>query len=58
MTYNQIADLGFKFDGTETLSRDEVDLLLDLDDENSRKGNFESIFPVASNIAHYLYFFE
>ena len=35
--------------GNEDLTEDEVGLLMDLEDENSRRGNFERIFPVASN---------
>ena len=35
--------------GSEDLTEDEAGLLMDLEDEHSRRGNFERIFPVASN---------
>ena len=33
-------------------------MLLDVDEEFSRRGNFEMIFPLAINSAFYLSFFE
>jgi len=44
--------------GNEELTEDEVSVLMDLEDEHSRRGNFERIFPVASNQAFYAQFFE
>ena len=43
--------------GDEDLTEDEVTMLMDLEDEHSRRGNFERIFPVASNMAQYNQFF-
>ena len=44
--------------GSEDLTEDEVSVLMDLEDEHSRRGNFERIFPDASNMAYYSQFFE
>lgn len=44
--------------GNEELTEDEFGVLMDLEDEQSRCGNFERIFPVASNQAYYAQFFE
>ena len=44
--------------GNEELTEDEVGVLMDLEDEQSRRGNFERIFPVASTQAFYAQFFE
>ena len=44
--------------GNEELSEDEVGVLMDLEDEQSRRGNFERIFPDPSNQAYYVQFFE
>ena len=37
----------------EGLSEDELGVMMDYDDENSRKGNFSRIFPLKSNISYY-----
>lgn len=39
-----------KLTGKEELSKDEVDMLLDLEEENARKGNFARVYPAESNI--------
>ena len=57
MTYDEVMQLGY-FEGTERLSKDETELLMDLDDEFSRRGNFELIFPLSKNAMHYERFFE
>ena len=36
-----------KFDGTEKLSKDEMELLMDLDEEYMRKGHFTRIYPIS-----------
>jgi hypothetical protein len=44
--------------GNETLTEDELSVLMDYEDENSRKGNYSRIFPLASNVDYYERFFE
>lgn len=44
--------------GDEDLTEDEAGMLMDLEDEQSRRGNFDRIFPVPSNHAYYAQFFE
>lgn len=46
------------FSGDEKLSRDEAELCLELDEEFSRRGNFERLFPLGINSQHYSQFFE
>ena len=46
------------FDGTEQLSGDELNVLLDHEDEYSRKGDFSRVFPLAANVDYYEKFFE
>ena len=57
MTYLQLKQLN-KFTGNEQLSKDELELLMDLDDEFMRRGNFQRIFPLSSNAQYYEPFFE
>lgn len=57
MTYNQVREKE-RFDGTEKLTKDEMELLMDLDEEFLRKGNYERVFPLTSNSYHYENFFE
>ena len=40
------------------MTEDEIDMLMELEEENSRRGHFERIFPEASNMAYYAQFFE
>jgi hypothetical protein len=44
--------------GRESLTEDELNIIMDYEDENSRKGNFYRIFPLASNVDYYERFFE
>ncbi len=44
--------------GNEQLSQDEMNLILDHEEEFSRKGNFSRIFPLAANVDYYERFFE
>lgn len=44
--------------GNEQLSKDEIEMILDLDEEFMRRGNFQRIFPLASNANFYEQFFE
>lgn len=39
--------------GRETLTIDELLVLMEYEDEFSRKGNFARIFPLASNVDYY-----
>ena len=48
-----VEDLGDQLEGTEEFTEDEIDMLLELEEENSRRGHFERVFPVASNMAYY-----
>ena len=42
----------------EDLTDDDYDVLADLEEENSRRGHFNRIFPLASNVDNYSNFFE
>ncbi len=42
----------------ETLTDEDYELLADLEEEHSRRGHFQRIFPLASNIDTYSKFFE
>jgi len=57
LTYSYLKEKQ-RFDGTERLTRDEMEILMDLDDEFLRKGNFERIFPLANSAIYYENFFE
>lgn len=41
------------FEGDELLSRDELNIILDLEDEFQRMGDFKRIFPVAGTCHKY-----
>jgi len=41
----------------EGFTEDELGVMMDYDDENSRKGNFSRIFPLKSNISYYKKYF-
>ena len=43
--------------GNERLTEDEMEMLMDLEDECKRQGNFERIYPLESNIGFYSQFF-
>ncbi len=43
--------------GTEVLTEDEIEMLLDLEDEAARIGNFIRVFPLKTTI-HYESFFD
>lgn len=57
MTYAQVRDKE-RLDGSERLTKDEMEMLMDLDEEYLRKGNFERVFPLTSNAFFYEQFFE
>ena len=44
--------------GSEDLTIDEMNMLMDNDDEMSRRGNFQKVFPLHSSIDYYERFFE
>ena len=44
--------------GTESLSPDEINMLIDHEEEFSRKGGFSRVFPLAANVDYYEKFFE
>ena len=46
------------FTGQENLTSDELNILMDHEDEFSRKGNFSRVFPLAANVDYYERFFE
>ncbi len=57
MSIDQLSKKG-QLMGNEKLTDDELDMLLELEEEESRRGNFERIFPLSSSINHYSKFFE
>ena len=44
--------------GEEQLTKDELEMLMDLEEEFSRRGNFLRVYPLASNVKFYEKFFE
>jgi len=40
------------------LTEDELEIIIQFEEENSRLGNFERIYPLNSKAAHYLKFYE
>ena len=44
--------------GEERLTQDEISMLIDHEDEFSRKGHFSRVFPLAANVDYYEKFFE
>lgn len=46
------------FDGTEKLTADEINIILDHEEEFSRKGCFSRAFPLAANVDYYAKLFE
>ena len=44
--------------GKENLSEDEIDVLLTFEEENTRRGNFTRVFPLASNLQYFEKYFE
>ena len=56
MAYSEVKERPFT--GNEKLSKDELEMLMDLDEEFLRKGNFERIFPLPNNATFYEQFFE
>ena len=49
---------GQGFNGDELLSKDELNLILDLEDESMRTGQFDRIFPMPTTSHRYYGFFE
>ena len=46
------------FDGEEDLTNDEINIILEHEEEFSRKGNFSRVFPLAANVDYYAKLFE
>lgn len=46
------------FTGNENWTKDEMELFLELEEEFARRGNFQRVFPLESNVQHYEKFFE
>lgn len=44
--------------GEEHLTKDELEMLMDLEEEFTRRGNFQRVYPLASNVKFYEKFFE
>ena len=44
--------------GAENLTADELSILMDHEEEFSRKGSFSRVFPLAANVDYYAKFFE
>ena len=40
------------------LTEDELNIIIDYEEENTRLGNFDRIYPLQQNAAHYAKFFE
>ena len=47
-----------KLSGQEKLTKDEIDLILELEEEHARRGNFLRVYPLPDNVQHYEPFFE
>ena len=57
MTLEELQDLRV-LEGDEDLTSDEVNMIMDHEEEFSRKGNFSRVFPLAANVDYYEKFFE
>ena len=42
----------------EEVTRDEVEMIIELEEEFARRGNFQRVYPLVSNVAYYERFFE
>lgn len=47
-----------ELNGSEQLTNDEIEILLDIEEENHRKGNFDRVYPELPLLASYEKFFE
>ena len=57
MTLEELLEIkGLK--GDEDLTADELSILMDHEEEFSRKGSFSRVFPLAANVDYYSKFFE
>lgn len=45
-------------DSFDDLNEDDIELILYTEEENTRRGNFERIFPISKNIDNYSVYFE
>lgn len=57
MTLEEIMELKV-LTGDENLTADEMGMIMDHEEEFSRKGNFSRVFPLAANVDYYAKFFE
>jgi hypothetical protein len=57
MTLEEVQDLRV-LTGQESLTADEINMLMEHEEEFSRKGNFSRAFPLAANVDYYEKFFE
>ena len=57
MTLEELQDLRV-LEGDEDLTSDEVNMIMDHEEEFSRKGNFSRVFPLAAKEDYYEKFFE
>ncbi len=57
MSLEELEDLKV-LTGDENLTADEMSMLMDHEEEFSRKGNFSRVFPLAANVDYYAKFFE
>lgn len=57
MTMEQLEEIKV-LSGDENLTSDELNVLMDHDDEYSRKGNFSRVFPLSANVDYYEKLFE
>jgi len=52
-SFQSVDKIPKKLTGNEQLTADEFEVLADLEDEFSRKGNFSRIYPLAANVEFY-----
>lgn len=57
MSLDELIELNV-LQGDENLTSDELSMLMDHEEEFSRKGNFSRVFPLAANVDYYEKFFE
>jgi len=53
MTIENLIKMREQLTGSEPWTSDEVDLFLDLEEEFSRRGNFQRVYPLVSNVQYY-----
>lgn len=52
------SSFGTNIESFTQLSEDQLQIIVDFEEEQQRLGNFDRIYPLASNVVHYSKFYE